>query len=281
MKQYISWKKSYLISILVHIALLFVLGIVLVTVVAPKQEENAFEIDMDLSEMQAGGGGGGGGSPFAAPLTQEALAAKEAAVHQSALTPQTPVTPAAEDADTVKVPDASNTSNTNASSNAASNATGSTSGNATGNGGGGSGTGSGGGNGSGVGTGNGSGTGSGSGSGSGSGHGAGVGSGTGNSKKNTAPFDYGGFQATVQSIAEGQYPQQALKRNITGTVRVSVTVSASGSVSVGGASGAQSVLNNAAASAVRAVGHYPNGTGESVTFTVPVHYNLTSDEDEE
>ena len=64
MEQYISWKKSYIISVVIHILLAVVLGLALVSVVEHKQTENAFEIDMSISDdlkASAGGGGGGGG----------------------------------------------------------------------------------------------------------------------------------------------------------------------------------------------------------------------------
>ena len=63
MEQYISWKKSFIISVIVHIILAVVLGFALVSVVEHKQTENAFEIDMSISDdlkASACGGGGGG-----------------------------------------------------------------------------------------------------------------------------------------------------------------------------------------------------------------------------
>jgi len=90
MEQYISWKKSYIISVVIHIVLAVVLGIALVSVVEHKQTENAFEIDMSISDdlkASAGGGGGGGGGSFPQPLSQEVVQAKVQAAQQSLSSP--------------------------------------------------------------------------------------------------------------------------------------------------------------------------------------------------
>ena len=108
MEQFISWKKSYLISILIHLLLAVVLGLTLVSVVEHKQTENAFEIDMSISEdlkASAGGGGGGGGVSFPQPLSQEVVQAKVQAAQQSISSP-VPVE------DAVNVPTSTSTSAT-------------------------------------------------------------------------------------------------------------------------------------------------------------------------
>lgn len=258
MEQFISWKKSYLISILIHLLLTVVLGLALVSVVEHKQTENAFEIDMSISDdlkASAGGGGGGGGVSFPQPLSQEVVQAKVQVAQQSIASP-VPVDNA------VNVPTSISTS-----------VTGSSDGTSTNQGtGGGSGGGNGTGNGTGEGSGNGSGNGGGSGSGSGGGNGEGVGTTTGN-----APFDWAGFVATVQANAQGTYPAMAVKRNLQGSVTVSVTIDASGNITSVSAGGGPGILNSHTQDVVYGIGNYPNGSGTSVSNTFTVYYTLNGD----
>ena len=245
MEQYISWKKSYIISVVIHIVLAVVLGIALVSVVEHKQTENAFEIDMSISDdlkASAGGGGGGGGVSFPQPLSQEVVQAKVQAAQQSLSSP-VPVD------DAVNVPTSTNQ---------------------------GTGGGSGGGNGTGNGTGDGSGNGSGSGGGSGSGSGGGNGDGVGTTSGN-APFDWAGFVATVQAQAQGTYPPMAVKRNLQGSVTVSVTIDASGNIASVSAGGGPGILNSHTQDVVYGIGNYPNGSGSSVSNTFTVYYTLNGD----
>ena len=227
MEQYISWKKSYIISVVIHIVLAVVLGIALVSVVEHKQTENAFEIDMSISDdlkASAGGGGGGGGVSFPQPLSQEVVQAKVQAAQQSLSSP-VPVD------DAVNVPTSTNA------------ATGASDGTSTNQG-----------------------------SGSGGGNGDGVGTTSGN-----APFDWAGFVATVQAQAQGTYPAMAVKRNLQGSVTVSVTIDASGNIASVSAGGGPGILNSHTQDVVYGIGNYPNGSGSSVSNTFTVYYTLNGD----
>ncbi|WP_127147226.1 energy transducer TonB [Veillonella sp. VA139] len=258
MEQYISWKKSYIISIVIHILLAVVLGLALVSVVEHKQTENAFEIDMSISDdlkASAGGGGGGGGVSFPKPLSQEVVQAKVQAAQQSIST-QIP----AEDA--LNLPTSPTTSTTGTADGTSTNQ--------------GIGGGSGGGNGTGNGTGDGDGNGSGSGGGSGSGSGGGNGDGVGTTSGN-APFDWAGFVATVQAQAQGTYPAMAIKRNLQGSVSVSVTIDASGNIVSVSAGGGPGILNSHTQDVVYGIGNYPNGSGTTVSNSFTVYYTLNEE----
>ena len=258
MEQYISWKKSYIISIVIHILLAVVLGLALVSVVEHKQTENAFEIDMSISDdlkASAGGGGGGGGVSFPKPLSQEVVQAKVQAAQQSISTPIP-----AEDA--LNLPTSPTTSTTGTADGTSVNQ--------------GTGGGSGGGNGTGNGTGDGDGNGSGSGGGSGSGSGGGNGDGVGTTS-GTAPFDWAGFVATVQARAQGSYPPMAIKRNLQGSVSVSVTIDASGNIVSVSAGGGPGILNSHTQDVVYGIGNYPNGSGTTVSNSFTVYYTLNEE----
>ena len=258
MEQYISWKKSYIISVVIHILLAVVLGLALVSVVEHKQTENAFEIDMSISDdlkASAGGGGGGGGVSFPKPLSQEVVQAKVQAAQQSISTPIP-----AEDA--LNLPTSPTTSTTGTADGTSVNQ--------------GTGGGSGGGNGTGNGTGDGDGNGSGSGGGSGSGSGGGNGDGVGTTSGN-APFDWAGFVATVQARAQGSYPPMAIKRNLQGSVSVSVTIDASGNIVSVSAGGGPGILNSHTQDVVYGIGNYPNGSGETVSNSFTVYYTLNEE----
>ena len=242
---------------MIHLFLAVVLGLALVSVVEHKQTENAFEIDMSISDdlkASAGGGGGGGGVSFPQPLSQEVVQAKVQAAQQSLSSP-VPVD------DAVNVPTSTNA------------ATGASDGTSTNQG---TGGGSGGGNGTGNGTGDGSGNGSGSGGGSGSGSGGGNGDGVGTTSGN-APFDWAGFVATVQAQAQGTYPPMAVKRNLQGSVTVSVTIDAGGNIASVSAGGGPGILNSHTQDVVYGIGNYPNGSGSSVSNTFTVYYTLNGD----
>lgn len=257
MEQYISWKKSFIISVVVHIILAVVLGLALVSVVEHKQTENAFEIDMSIPDdlkVSSGGGGGGGGVSFPQPLSQEVVQAKVQAAQQSISSP-VPLDNA------VNVPISTN------GSTEANDGTSTNQGN-----GGGSGGGNGNGNGSGDGNGNGSGSGGGSGNGNGGGNGDSVGNTTGN-----APFDWAGFVAAVQAQAQDTYPAMAVKRNLQGNVTVSVTIDASGNIASVSAGGGPGILNSHTQDVVYGIGNYPNGSGAAVSNTFTVYYTLNGD----
>lgn len=125
----------------------------------------------------------------------------------------------------------------------------------------------------GGGAGEGAGAGSGTGEGTGSGSGTGPGSGDGDGSRPTTPFDFGGFANAVE--ANKEYPYQAIKRGLEGSVTMQITLSASGSLigcDVIGSAG--SVLDKAAVKAVQNACPYPNPTGSAVTFSTTLHFIL-------
>ena len=120
-------------------------------------------------------------------------------------------------------------------------------------------------------------TGGGSGNGNGNGYGEGTGSGSGTGEAPRAPFDYEGFRAAVE--ANKSYPPMLMKRNIEGTATIGATILPDGTVTdvvVLGASDGQ--FGSAAAAAARAVGHYPNPTGETVETQTTVRFEITDGE---
>lgn len=259
-----SWKRAYILSAAVHVAVLSVLGL-LWTGVAAESPKVDYVIDLDMyDDAQLGGGGSGGAADlFPEPLSQEEAAARI----EAATAPAVPITAAAEKVflpSEIAVPSGNASQvNTEAAANASvSAATGSTSG----------GSGNGGGSGSGSGSGIGSG---GSGTGTGTGHGSGSGSGTGSgSGDGTMPFDLAGFADAVE--ANKQYPYQAVKRGLEGSVTMSITLAGDGSLlgaDVISSSGA-SLLDKAAVQAVQAACPYPNATGSTVHFTTTLHFTL-------
>jgi len=123
----------------------------------------------------------------------------------------------------------------------------------------------------------GSGGGTGSGNGNGNGYGEGTGSGSGTGEAPRAPFDYEGFRAAVE--ANKSYPPMLMKRNIEGTATIGATILPDGTVTdvvVLDASDGQ--FGSAAAAAARAVGHYPNPTGETVETQTTVRFEITDGE---
>ena len=111
---------------------------------------------------------------------------------------------------------------------------------------------------------------------SGNGPGTGGGSG-GGGEAPRAPFDYEGFRAAVE--ANKSYPPMLMKRNIEGTATIGATILPDGTVTdvvVLGASDGQ--FGSAAAAAARAVGHYPNPTGETVETQTTVRFEITDGE---
>lgn len=131
--------------------------------------------------------------------------------------------------------------------------------------------------GAGSGTGTGSGVGDGTGDGQGYGEGAGDGQGSGYSGAEgtgSSPFDSDGFWSAVN--ANKSYPPMAVRRGLTGSVTITVTLDSSGNcvnAYVSGSSG-QSILDKAALNAVYAACPYPNASGQDVTVNVPVTFNL-------
>lgn len=278
--QGISWKRAYAGSAIIHLAIVGIAAVFLAGTVLHQEQQQMYVVDLassDLSSSGSGhaGGGGGGSELFPEKLSEAAVAEKTAQVTQSPLTPQpdtsTPVpasdaissSPAAADAS------ASSAASAGVSTGAASSD-------------GGYGTGSGGGQGSGEGTGEGSGIGSGSGSGVGDGVGDGQGYGEGSgdgqgsgdsgaSGTGTGAFDSDGFWSAVN--ANKSYPPMAVKRGLTGTVNVTVTLDGAGNC-IGASADGPSILSKAALNAVYAACPYPNATGQTITINVPVTFNL-------
>lgn len=119
----------------------------------------------------------------------------------------------------------------------------------------------------------GAGSGSGTGASTGAGSGSGSGSGDGAGERPTTPFDFNGFANAVE--ANKEYPYQAVKRGLEGSVTMQITLSASGSLigcDVIGSAG--SLLDKAAVKAVQNACPYPNPTGSAVTFSTTLHFIL-------
>ena len=120
--------------------------------------------------------------------------------------------------------------------------------------------------------------GSGSGTGSSSGSSGGGSGGAGAAEKPSAPvtpFDFAGFANAVE--ANKEYPYQAIKRGLEGAVTMRIVLNGGGglvSCDVASSSGSN-ILDNAAMKAVRNACPYPNATGENISFTTTIHFNLT------
>ena len=270
MEQHLSWKKAYLASALLHVVIAVVFAIGLAEIAAEK-EQQTYVVDLATSNFSQGSGhegGGGGAAAFPEPLKEEEVAKRVETVQQAQTQPQPqpqPVIPEPTDVrtpDAVSVPDSAPSTASSSSSSSAPAAIGGGSGEGTGSG-------------TGTGTGSGTGSGTGDGQGYGEGSGAGQGSGDGNvSGTGTSPFDAAGFRAAID--ANKQYPYMAIKRRLEGSASVVCTIDTSGSivsVSLGSSSGSD-ILDDAALEAVRAVGSFPNPTGQTVTVSTPVNFYL-------
>lgn len=280
--QGISWKRAYAGSAIIHLVIVGVFAVFLAGTVLHQEEQQMYVVDLDTGELTSSGsghagGGGGGSSLFPEKLSEQAVAEKVAQVQasQSAVTPtpQTPApVPASDAVPTAESASASASSSAASSADAAGASVGSASDGGVG---GGSGTGEGTGSGSGVGSGSGSGVSDGTGDGQGYGEGSGDGQGSGDSGAagtGTGAFDSDGFWAAVN--ANKSYPAMAVKRGITGSVPVTVTLDGSGNCVGASAGGGPSILQNAAVKAVYAACPYPNATGQTVTINVTVNFNL-------
>lgn len=281
--QGISWKRAYAGLAIIHLVIVGVFAVFLAGTVLHQEEQQMYVVDLDTGELTSSGsghagGGGGGSSLFPEKLSEQAVAEKVAQVQasQSAVTP-TPQTPAPTPiSDAVPTAESASTSASSSTASSA-DAAGASDGSASDGGGvgGGSGTGEGTGSGSGVGSGSGSGVGDGTGDGQGYGEGSGDGQGSGDSGAagtGTGAFDSDGFWAAVN--ANKSYPAMAVKRGITGSVPVTVTLDGSGNCVGASAGGGPSILQNAAVKAVYAACPYPNATGQTVTINVTVNFNL-------
>lgn len=281
--QGISWKRAYAGSAIVHLVIVGVVAVLLAGTAIHQEQQQMYVVDLDTGELTSSGsghaGGGGGGSElFPEKLSEQAVAEKTAQVQ----TNQSAVTPTAQPLAPVPTPDAvpaaETTNAATASGTASSTAADSNGGGAEGSGTGegqGIGSGSGSGSGSGIGSGSGNGVGDGIGDGQGYGDGSGDGQGSGDSSAagtGSTAFDSDGFWAAVN--ANKSYPAMAVKRGITGSVPVTVTLDGSGNCVGASADGGPSVLQNAAVKAVYAACPYPNATGQTVTINVTVNFNL-------
>lgn len=281
--QGISWKRAYAGSAIVHLVIVGVVAVLLAGTAIHQEQQQMYVVDLDTGELTSSGsghaGGGGGGSElFPEKLSEQAVAEKTAQVQ----TNQSAVTPTAQPSAPVPTPDAvpaaETTNAATASGTASSTAADSNGGGAEGSGTGegqGIGSGSGSGSGSGIGSGSGNGVGDGIGDGQGYGDGSGDGQGSGDSGAagtGSGAFDSDGFWAAVN--ANKSYPAMAVKRGITGSVPVTVTLDGSGNCVGASAGGGPSVLQNAAVKAVYAACPYPNATGQTVTINVTVNFNL-------
>jgi len=103
---------------------------------------------------------------------------------------------------------------------------------------------------------------------------SGAGSGGNGSGEGGVPFDLAGFADAVE--ANKQYPYQAVKRSLEGSVTMSITLAADGNlagVEVVGSSGTE-ILDKAAVKAVQGACPYANPTGSRVHFTTTLHFSL-------
>lgn len=280
--QGISWKRAYAGSAIVHLVIVGVVAVLLAGTAIHQEQQQMYVVDLDTGELTSSGsghaGGGGGSELFPEKLSEQAVAEKTAQVQ----TNQSAVTPTAQPSAPVPTPDAvpaaETTNAATASGTASSTAADSNGGGAEGSGTGegqGIGSGSGSGSGSGIGSGSGNGVGDGIGDGQGYGDGSGDGQGSGDSVAagtGSGAFDSDGFWAAVN--ANKSYPAMAVKRGITGSVPVTVTLDGSGNCVGASAGGGPSVLQNAAVKAVYAACPYPNATGQTVTINVTVNFNL-------
>lgn len=273
--QEISWKRAYASSAIVHLVIAGVFAVFLAGTVIHQEQQQMYVVDLDAGELTSSGsghagGGGGGGSLFPEKLSEQAVAERTAQVQQSAVMPSpqtpTPVSDAVPTTEAVNAASTSSAATTAASADGGSTSVGSGSG---------SGTGEGSGSGSGIGSGSGSGVGDGVGDGQGYGEGTGDGQGTGDSGSagtGGGAFDSDGFWAAVN--ANKSYPAMAVKRGITGSVPVTVTLDGSGNCVGASAGGGPSILQNAAVKAVYAACPYPNATGQTITISVTVNFTL-------
>ncbi len=283
--QGISWIKAYGVSFIFHVIVILVVGLFIAGTVTKQEEKQMYVVDLDASNLESSGsghaGGGGGGSSgssgssslFPEKLSETQMQQKMAAVEQQEPLAQANHPQVTPPPDAVPTPDST-------SSSAPAEASGGYSAPSSdyGGGSGGQGTGTGEGYGSGTGAGSGEGYGSGYGDGTGDGQGYGEGSGDGQgsgdsgaSGTGTGAFDSDGFWAAVD--ANKVYPPMAVRRGLTGTVNVTVTLDASGNC-IGISADGPSILAKAAENAVYAATPYPNATGQTITVNVPVTFNL-------
>lgn len=255
----ISWIRAYAGSAVIHLLIVGIAAVFLVGAVIEKEQQQMYVIDLDAGDLLSAGSGhagGGSGELFPEKLSEEAVAEKVAQIDAS----QTAWTPRPEAAAPVPAADAVPSERPASPAPAAGGSAASS---------GGAGTGAGNGSGTGIGDGTGDGQGYGEGAGAGQGSGYSGAEGTGSS-----PFDADGFWSAVN--ANKSYPPMAVRRGLTGSVTVTVTLDGDGNcinAYVSGSSG-QSLLDKAALNAVYAACPYPNASGREITVNVPVTFNL-------
>ena len=257
----ISWKRAYAGSAIIHLLVASVAAVFLAGAVMQQEQQQMYVIDLDAGELTGAGsghaGGGTGDELFPEKLSETAVAERVAQIDasQSALTPPQYSMPAADAVSTERIQPAAGSAASPGGADAGSRV----------------------GTGGGFGTGTGSGVGDGTGDGQGYGEGVGDGQGSGYSGAEgtgSSPFDADGFWSSVN--ANKSYPPMAVRRGLTGSVTVTVTLDGDGNcvnAYVSGSSG-QSLLDKAALNAVYAACPYPNASGQEVTINVPVTFNL-------
>lgn len=247
------WTRICGYSVLVHIFIIFVIALVLGNLTLNHQKEEMYVIDLQADFLQGSGHAGGGSNMeelFPEKIKDTVLEEKLKDIVETNHTLE----------DNVIINKEKSLSE--ASPNTKSDATNNKSGTAKGQG---------------QGTGTGTGEGAGKGDGRGYGEGAGSSKGQGYSSvkgQGSIPFDIAGFRAAVDRAKV--YPPQAVKRSITGTATVHITLDANGnckSAHIKSSSG-NSFLDKAAINAVYKACPYPNAQKEEISIDVPVKFVL-------
>ncbi len=241
-----SWMRAYTWSTLIHLVVIGAAAVFLAGAVLEKEQQQMYVIDLDAGELLSAGSGhagGGSGDLFPEKLSETEVAEKVAqiAAVPAAWTPEPDAAPPP--AISREIP--AERSGAAAPGGSAVSA------------------------GSGIGDGTGDGQGYGEGAGDGQGSGYSGAQGTGSS-----PFDAEGFWYAVN--ANKSYPPMAVRRGLTGTVTIAVTLDSGGNclnAYVSESSG-QSLLDKAALQAVYAACPYPNASGQEITINVPVTFRL-------
>ena len=253
MEQHLSWRKAYIVSAAIHVVIFLLLVVGLAAVIA-KQEQQIYEIDLQTSDFSQGSGHEGSGSSeslFPEPLKAEEVAKRVETVQQPMLPTTSPTDTASIVPDEIALPSSAAPSPTDTESTARGTTTGTS----------------------------GTSTGTENSIEGGHDHDTGTGPQAGNSTGNVsgpgdAPFDTAGLRAAID--ANKAYPPMAVKRNLTGTVTISIVVDASGNftrVTIASSSGYK-LLDDAGLAAAYAVGSYPNPTGKTVRATAPIVFDL-------
>ena len=254
MEQHLSWRKAYIVSAAIHVVIFLLLAVGLAAVVAAKQEQQVYEIDLQASDFNQGSGHEGSGSSeslFPEPLKAEEVAKRVETVQQPMLPTTSPTDTASIVPDEIALPSSAAPSPTDTGSTARGTTTGTS----------------------------GTSTGTEDSTEGGHVHDTGTEPQAGNSTGNVsgpgdAPFDTAGLRAAID--ANKTYPPMAVKRSLTGTVTLSIVVDASGnftSVTIASSSGYK-LLDEAGMAAAYAVGSYPNPTGKTVRTTTPIVFDL-------